>query len=161
MHLFAFVFFIFLFLFGIFISPLPPGGSARRYPLQFSFQLAVAVGLQHNSLARLLFRATLCQGSTPHGHVLFAVLSCQPVRQPAAAIRFRRRSISTFPRHRIFFAIPATFQIIHLLAEDFNLAFHDCDLVHPFTALLFVLPYGSYPSPCSVLDRLCLQAGQR
>ena len=33
------------------------------------FLVAVAVGLQHNSLARLLFRATLCQGSTPHGHV--------------------------------------------------------------------------------------------
>ena len=35
------------------------------------FLVAVADGLlQHNSLARLLFRATLCQGSTPHGHVL-------------------------------------------------------------------------------------------
>jgi hypothetical protein len=40
----------------------------------------------------------------------------------------------------VVFAVPAAFKIIHLLAEDLDLAFHDCDLVHPFTALLFVRP---------------------
>jgi hypothetical protein len=33
--------------------------------------------------------------------------------------------------------------VVKLPTEDFDLGFHDCDLVHPFTALLFVLPYGS------------------
>jgi hypothetical protein len=68
-------------------------------------------------------------------------------------------TISVYVGNVIILAVPAAFQVIHLFAQDFDLAFHYCDLVH-ITALLFVLPYGSYPSPCSVLDRLCLQSGQ-
>ena len=109
------------------------------------------ITLTGDSLASILFRHTAM--------FLFPVFPCQPVRQPAGAIRSGAHVIA-IPVLDVFLAVPATFQIIQLLTEDFNLAFHDCDLVH-ITALRFVLPYGSYPSPCSVLDRLCLQAGQR
>ena len=80
---------------------------------------------------------------------LFPVFPCQPVRQPAGAIRSGAHVIA-IPVLDVFLAIPAALEIIRLglgyselLLNNFNKTFHDCDLVHPFTALRFVLPYGS------------------